>query len=83
MLNITPGFGEERPGAVRALREVHDIPVEFELIVGDGYIRFWGSGITAEQARPFTARDVTQAVLLFFGPPSCACPEIGEWDQIH
>lgn len=42
MLDITPGFAEERPGAVRALREVHNIPAKFELIVGDGYIRFWG-----------------------------------------
>ncbi len=83
MLNITPDFVEERPGAVRALREVHGIPAEFEVIAGDGYVRFWGPGITVQQARPFAAREVADAIRRYFGPPSCACPEIGEWDQIH
>ncbi len=83
MLDITPRFAEERPGAVRALQAVHGIPKEFEVMAGDGYVRFWGPGITVDQARPFTARDITDAVRRHFGPPSCACPEIGDWDQIH
>jgi hypothetical protein len=83
MLDITPDFAKERPGAVRALREVHGIPAQFEVIVGEGYVRFWGTGITARQARPFTAREIADAVLQYFGPPSCGCPEIGDWDQIH
>jgi hypothetical protein len=83
MLDITPNFAEERPGAVRALREVQGIPTAFEVLVGDGYVRFWGPGITAQQAQPFTAREIADAVLLYFGPPSCDCPEIGDWDQIH
>jgi hypothetical protein len=83
MLDITPNFAEDRPGAIRALREVYGIPVEFEVIVGNGHVRFWGPGITAQQARPFSPSEIGDAVLRYFGPPSCACPEIGEWDQIH
>ncbi len=83
MLNITADFAQERPGAIRALREIHDIPAGFEVIVENGYVRFWGPGITAQQARSFSARDIADAVRHYFGPPSCACPEIGEWDQIH
>ena len=83
MLDITPGFAEDRPGAIRALREVHGIPANFEVVVETGLVRFWGPGITVHQARPFTPREVAEAVLRYFGPPSCACPEIGEWDQIH
>ena len=83
MLNITPDFAKDRPGAIRALREVHGIPAEFEALVGEGYVRFWGPGITVQQARPFSAGDIADAVRHYFGPPSCACPEIGDWDQIH
>ena len=83
MLDITANFAQDRPGAIRALREIHGIPAVFEVIVDDGYVRFWGPGITAQQARPLTAREIADAVLRYFGPPSCACPEIGDWDQIH
>jgi hypothetical protein len=83
MLDITPNFAEDRPGAIRALREVYGIPAEFEVLARDGYVRFWGEGITALQAQPFTAREIADAVLRHFGPPSCSCPEIGDWDQIH
>ncbi len=83
MLDVTTTFVEDRPGAIRALREVHGIPADFEVMIGPGYVRFWGAGITAEQARPFTARDICDAVLRYFGPPSCACPEVGDWDQVH
>ena len=83
MLDITPRFAEERPGAVRALREVHGIPADFEVVVENGYLRFWGAGITVQQARPFSVGEIHDAVLRYFGPPSCSCPEIGTWDQIH
>ena len=83
MLDITSDFARDRPGAVRALREVYAIPADFEVVVGDGYVRFWGPGITVQQARPFSAHEIHDAVLRYFGPPSCSCPEIGTWDQIH
>ena len=83
MLDITPGFAEDRPGAVRALREVYGIPADFEVVVESGYVRFWGPGITVQQARPFSPREICEAVLRYFGPPSCSCPELGDWDQIH
>lgn len=83
MLDITTGFAEDRPGAIRALREVHAIPANFDVVVGNGFVRFWGPNITMHQARPFTAHEVADAVLRYFGPPSCSCPEIGDWDQIH
>ena len=83
MVDVTPRFAEDRPGAIRALREVHGIPAEFDVVAETGYVRFWGPGITFEQARPFSVQEIREAVLLYFGPPSCSCPEIGDWDQIH
>ena len=83
MLDVTPDFAEVRPGAIRALREVYGIPAEFEVLVEEGFVRFWGPGISAQQARPFTAREIADAVLRYFGPPSCECPVIGDWSQIH
>ena len=82
-MEITRDFESERPGAVRAIRDVFGIPPGCQMLVGDGYVRFWGPEITAEQARPFFLKDIREAVSRHYGPSSCACPEVGSWDQVH
>jgi hypothetical protein len=80
-MEITADFEVERPGAVRALREVYRIPPEFEVIVQPhDHVRFWGPGITAQQARPFYLADIRAAVEKWGGPYHCSF--CNDWDTV-